>query len=409
MRKASRLESLSLFIFRGFYTHSHTALHSSSQKRSLAVALVGFCAFLNLYTPQPLLPLLQGVFGASELEASLLVSAATMGVAISAPWGGAIADQLGRKRVITPALAALTVPTLLATTATDLSSLVFWRFLQGILMAVVFAVSIAYISEESTETGVGRMMALYITGNVVGGFAGRFLAGLIVMVAPWQWAFGVMGGLTLMGAIAVSYWLPPSRTFKPRSSLQQSIQGMRSHIQNLQLLAAYAVGFNILFSLAALFTYVNFYLAAPPFRLNSITLGSIFCVYLVGAVITPIAGQWIEFWGYRRSLLMAIGLAALGAGLTLTGQLTLILTGLALSASGIFICQSISTSYVGTTARIARSSATGLYVSASYLGGSMGAMVPGYFWGAGGWTSCVLLVLSVQLLAIYLVLVFWKK
>lgn len=328
---------------------------------------------------------------------------------MAAPWGGAIADQLGRKRVITPALAALTVPTLLATTATDLPSLVFWRFLQGILMAVIFSVSIAYISEEATETGVGKTMALYITGNVVGGFAGRFLAGLIVMVAPWQWAFGVMGGLTLVGAIAVSYWLPKSRTFKPRSSIQQTIQGMRSHLRNPQLLAAYAVGFNILFSVVALFTYVNFYLAEPPFQLNPIALGSIFCVYLVGAVITPIAGRWIDVLGYRRSLLMAIGLAAFGASLTLTGQLTLIIIGLALSAAGIFICQSISTSYVGTTARYARSSATGLYVASYYFGGSMGAMVPGYFWGVGGWIGCVLLVLSVQLLVVYLVFTFWKR
>lgn len=380
-----------------------------ANQRSLTIALVGFCAFLNLYTPQPLLPLFQQLFHTTEVRVGWLVSATTLGLAIASPWVGVLADRLGRKRVIVPALWLLTVPTFLAATAPDLSWLTFWRFCQGVLMAMVLSVSIAYISEEFAGTGVGKTMAVYITGNVVGGFVGRFLAGVMAEHGHWRWVFGLMGGLTLLGAIAASRWLPASRNFQPRDNLQQSLRAMRSHVQNPRLIAAYAVGFNILFSIVALFTYVNFYLAAPPFQLSPVALGSIFCVYLVGAVTTPIVGRWIDRLGYRRSLLMAIALVCFGALLTLLPLLGLVILGLTCSAAGIFICQSISTSYVGTTAQEARSAATGLYVASYYLGGSVGAIVPGYVWASGGWLSCIGLILAVQLVTVYLTVRFWRQ
>ncbi|KYC38859.1 hypothetical protein WA1_33120 [Scytonema hofmannii PCC 7110] len=112
-------------------------------KTAIATALVGFCAFLNLYSPQALLPLFAQVFHASKVEVSLTVSATTTAVALSAPWAGVLADILGRKRLIVPSLLILSLLTGLVSTASGLHTIIFWRFLQGLMMAVVFAVSIA--------------------------------------------------------------------------------------------------------------------------------------------------------------------------------------------------------------------------------------------------------------------------
>lgn len=398
----------SRYIYRRFEQPTGLSDWFAAHRRTLAIALVGFCAFLNLYTPQPLLPLFTHMFDASKAMVSLAVSATTIGVAIAAPWVGALADRVGRKWVIIPALLLLTLPTFLAATANGLPQLIVWRFLQGPLMAIIFAVSMAYISEESAATGVGKTMSVYVAGNVVGGFAGRFLAGCLVDSWGWRWVFVVLGSITLVGAIASALWLPAARRFTPKATLRQSIAGIRIHLRNPYLLAAYAVGFNILFSIVALFTYVNFYLAASPFHLSTAALGMVFCVYLVGAGITPVAGQWIERLGYRLSLLLASLLVSAGACLTLWVDLRAIIAGLTLSAAGIFICQSISTSYVGTTASQARSSASGLYVCAYYLGGTLGAVVPALAWAWGGWNACISLILGVQILTAYTVLKFWK-
>jgi len=331
------------------------------------MALVGFCSFLNLYTTQPLLPLFTQVFHASKVEASLTVSATTIAVALAAPWVGALADILGRKRVIVPALLLLAVPTtiavalaapwvgaladilgrkrvivpallllavptLLAATAPSLSSLIAWRFGQGLIMAVIFAVSMAYVSEEWSGAGVSAAMAIYITGNVIGGFSGRFLAGLVADALGWRWVFGLLGGLTLLGGCVAWVWLPRSRHFVRKTSIRHTLTAMRSHIQNPRLIAAYAVGFNVLFSMVAIFTYITFYLSAAPFRLGSVALGAIFCVYLFGAVITPLAGRWIGRLGYRRSLLGAIATVAAGVLLTLVPILGVVIAGLSISA-----------------------------------------------------------------------------
>ena len=78
------------------------------------------------------------------------------------------------------------------------------------------------------------------------------------------------------------------------------------HLRNPQLLATFAVGFNVLFTLVATFTYVTFYLAAPPFGLSPAQLSALFMVYLVGLLITPFGGIWISRVGSRAALIASV-------------------------------------------------------------------------------------------------------
>ncbi|WP_199320402.1 MFS transporter [Leptolyngbya sp. FACHB-261] len=233
-------------------------------RRTFAVALAGFCTFLDLYAPQSLLPLFTQVFQASEGEVSLMISATTIAVAIAAPLVGLFADTLGRKRVITAAILVLAVPTLLAATASGLPELIGWRFAQGLAMPGIFAVTIAYITEEWAGLGVGSVMATYVTGNVIGGFSGRFLAGVVAAHWGWRWVFVMLGCLNFLGGLAVWAWLPASRRFVRQKNVLASLRAMSAHLRNPRLIAAYTAGFNVLFAIVAVFTYVNFYLAAPP-------------------------------------------------------------------------------------------------------------------------------------------------
>src|ERR1700692_195354 len=113
----------------------------------IAITLAGIAAFFNLYATQPLLPLFEQIFHASKSEVGRTVSAATLGVALSAPFCGALAERAGRRKVIVLSIFLLALPTILASTAGSLSQLVFWRFLQGLVMPGIFGVTIAYIAE----------------------------------------------------------------------------------------------------------------------------------------------------------------------------------------------------------------------------------------------------------------------
>lgn len=362
----------------------------------IALFLVGFGAFLNLYAPQPLLPLFRQLFHASELKASLTVSASVLAVALTAPLTGLIADLLGRKRVILAAMVGLALTTAVAATATTLAGLIGWRFLQGVFVPGILAVAMAYISEESATDAVASTMATYVTGSVVGGFAGRLLSGLIAASWGWRAGFLLLGVATLLSALGTAWLLPPGTKFVRQRTAAASLQALGRHLRNPQLLATYAVGFNVLLTIVATFTYVNFYLADRPFRLGPTALSSIFAVYLIGAAITPGAGRIIDRIGYRRALIAAVGVSGAGVLLTLIRLLPVIISGLALLASGVFACQAAALSQVGRAAGHARSSAAGLYLALYYLGGAVGSVLPGLVWPYLGWPGCVAIVLSMQ-------------
>lgn len=362
----------------------------------IALFLVGFGAFLNLYAPQPLLPLFRQLFHASELKASLTVSASVLAVALTAPLTGLIADLLGRKRVILAAMVGLALTTAVAATATTLAGLIGWRFLQGVFVPGILAVAMAYISEESATDAVASTMATYVTGSVVGGFAGRLLSGLIAASWGWRAGFLLLGVATLLSALGTAWLLPPGTKFVRQRTAAASLQALGRHLRNPQLLATYAVGFNVLLTIVATFTYVNFYLADRPFRLGPTALSSIFAVYLIGAAITPGAGRIIDRIGYRRALIAAVGVSGAGVLLTLIRVLPVIISGLALLASGVFACQAAALSQVGRATGHARSSAAGLYLALYYLGGAVGSVLPGLVWPYLGWPGCVAIVLSMQ-------------
>jgi MFS family permease len=383
---------------------------SPSHPHVFPVVLAGFIAFLDLYATQPLLPLLMRVFDASHFEVSLTITAATVGVAIAAPAVGRVADVAGRKRVIVGAAFILAGATLLCATATGLNQFIFWRFVQGLVTPGIFAITIAYIHEEYPAWYAGRASAAYVSGTVTGGFCGRVLVGLLAGSFGWKLAFVVLGLVNVAAAMAIARWLPRE---KPHSD-EPAVSGVghgRSVLRllsNGRLFATNVVGFCVLFSQVAMFTYVTFHLEAPPYSLSTAALGYLFVVYLFGAAVTPLAGRCVDLYGHRAGLAIGMAVGAIGAVLTLTTPLFVIAFGLALVGSGVFIAQATASSYIGVVTHVDRGLAVGLYSSAYYVGGTLGGSLPSLFWESGGWTACVLLVIGVQAATLATALGCWR-
>jgi MFS transporter, YNFM family, putative membrane transport protein len=383
-------------------------MQSPPSPRLAPVVLAGATAFLGLYATQPLLPFLARTFRASTLEVSLTVTAGTLGVALAAPIVGRLADRVGRKRVIVGAALALGAATVLSATSTSLRQLIGWRFIQGLFTPGVFAITIAYIHEQWPPSRAGAATAAYVSGTVVGGFAGRVIAGIVAADVTWRSSFLVIGVLMLASASALAAWLPADRrqALAPREDSRFS--AVIGHLRNPQLASAYAVGFGVLFSLVAMFTYVTFLLASPPYGFTTIELGSVFVVYLVGAGITPLVGPVIDRHGHRYGMVVAVALSSAGALATLVGSLPVILAGLATCATGVFIAQAAATSHVAVAASRDRGLAVGLYATFYYVGGSAGGSLPALLWTRWGWPSCVLLVVAVQLAVAAVSIGWWK-
>ncbi|WP_394757754.1 MFS transporter, partial [Rhodoferax sp.] len=86
-------------------------LQSCKQASGLIVWLIGFFAFLNVYSMQAVLPMVMNDFQASPVQAGVTVGATILAVALVSPFMGMLSDAFGRKIIICASMFVLTVPT----------------------------------------------------------------------------------------------------------------------------------------------------------------------------------------------------------------------------------------------------------------------------------------------------------
>jgi predicted MFS family arabinose efflux permease len=376
--------------------------------RRLAVATAGFCTFLHLYAPQALLPELARDFSVGAAQISAMITASTLAIALTAPFTGAAADVLGRKRLITTAMFAVAVPVLMETLATSPGTLIFWRFVEGLLLPPIFTVVLAYVGDEWPRNEVAGVAGLYVSASSLGGISGRLVPGVVADVFGWRHAFLTLAAIGFAGAILVAMKLPREKHFSGSEGFLASGRQMLHHLGNLQLMATYAVGFGVLFNFIAIFTYVSFRLAAPPYNFGPSLLGAVFLTYMAGTVATPWTGRVIMRYGRRTLMIGVISLWLVGLALLLTSPLVLIVLGLCLCAGCGMLCQATSTGYVTAAATEGRSSAIGLYVSSFYIGGSVGGVAAGALWGAAGWWAVVAMCAAVVAMMGMIVIFVWS-
>lgn len=374
------------------------------------MAAAGLFNFLNLYTPQSILPTLADAFGVPAGRTGLTVTAPLIAVAVVAPFVGTISDMLGRKRLIVTALSLLVIPTLLTAAAQSFPAMLLWRFIQGLLLPFIFAVAIGYIGDECPgATGV-RAAGNYALGTILGGFGGRFIAGIAAQLGGWRSAFVAVAALTAAGALFIAVVLPREHNFRPlRGGVRATLVAYIEHLRNPRLLATFAIGFGMLFCNVAVFTFVNFYLAAPPWSLTPAELGFVFGVYLLGMITTPISTGLVIRIGRRATVGLAILLSIAGLALTLVHALAVVIAGLAVMCGGLFVVQTLSLGYIAATVRKAVSTAVGLYVTMFYIGGALGGVAPGPVWQRYGWPGVVGLLIALLVGMLALAGLYWNE
>ncbi len=377
--------------------------------RTGAVFAAGWCTFINVYTPQAILPSLAADLGVTGAQIGLTITAPLLAVAMIAPIAGGISDRYGRKRLIVAAMLVLILPTLMVAASTSLTSLVIWRFLQGVLFPFIFTVTVAYVADECSGPDRIRVSGIYASGSICGGFTGRFLAGLMSDAAGWRAAFLLMAVLTALAAAFLAWAMPMERQFRPvLGGFFGTLRAYQAHLRNGRLLATCGIGFGMLFSQVAAFTFINLTLSDPPFSLSQTQLGSIFVVYLVGMVVTPIAAMLAVRIGRRRAAMLAMSCAIGGLLMTLSPLLAVLVPGLAVMCVGLFFVQALAIGYIGVAAARARSSAVGLYVTCFYIGGAAGGVAPAWMWHHHGWPGVVGSLLVLMILMTITAVTTWR-
>lgn len=128
----------------------------------------------------PALPVVRDAFGLTDAEASLLVSAYFLTGIVLSPFVGLVADRLGRRRVLAPSLAVLSLAGTAIAFSPDFGVVVGVRLVQGTAAAGISVTTVTLVGDafEGVQRNavLGVNTAVLATGAAVYPLPGGYLA-----------------------------------------------------------------------------------------------------------------------------------------------------------------------------------------------------------------------------------------
>jgi YNFM family putative membrane transporter len=356
--------------------------------RLFVIALISFLTLVDLFATQAILPSLASAYQVSPAMMGTAVNLCTLGMAVAGLLVALFNKRIGRRWGVTISLALLAIPTSLLALMPDLATFALLRLVQGVFMSAAFSLTIAYLAENAAPHDIAAALAAYVTGNVASNLFGRLMSAAIADHLGLSANFSIFALLNLAGAIIAFFALRHTRPMQPLSE-GASEPSWAMIFRQTHLSASFAIGFLILFAFIGTFTYVNFVLTRAPIDLSPMQLGFVYFVFVPSIILTPLAGRCARRFGARRTIIVALGLAALSLPALLAAKLPVVLTGLAIVAAGTFFAQATATGFVSRTAGQARGAAGGIYLASYYAGGLVGSIVLGRIFDGWGWPATV--------------------
>lgn len=373
---------------------------ASYARIQIAMLLAGIATFAQLYAPQAALPAISAAFNVDIASAALVVSAATLGLAVGTlPWT-IVADRYGRKRTISIAITAATLFGIASTLMPVFELTLATRLLEGLALGGVPAVAMAYINEEIHRSDAAGAAGTFIAGTTIGGLYGRLVAGPLSEAVSWQAGFLVVSATAIVCAIVFVLLTPQPFGFVPSigtgSSLANAIANAASsignHFRDPVLLTLYLASFTTMGGFVAVYNYLGHYLIHEPFFLPPWVATSVFLAFLAATITSPAAGRLAGAFGRKSVLLCALALALAGLTAMAFEHLVAVISGLIIFTGAFFAAHSVASGWAGGHPSSGRAQSTGLYNVWYYAGSSVFGFLGGLVYQEWGWVALILSV-----------------
>ncbi|MEV6411710.1 MFS transporter [Kribbella sp. NPDC051718] len=354
------------------------------RRLSAALFAAGLATFAMLYSTQALLPELSRVFRISPSQSAFSVSLATLGLGVAILIAGPASEILGRTKLMRWSVATAAAIAVLCAIAPNWQTLLALRGLQGIALAGLPAVAIAYLREEVHEDSHARASGLYVAGTAVGGMTGRLVAGGLADIGGWRAGLAGVAVLGVVCAVLVAVLLPESQNFVRTTGSRQTLRVLKDPA----LLALYGTAATAMGAFVAVYNATGFRLAAAPYELGPGLASLVFTVYLVGSAASAVAGRLADTYGRRAVVPVGCLVALVGIALTLAGPLPLVVAGLAVMTAGFFAVHGVASGWVAVRAHAGgggTGQAASFYLFAYYLGSSVFGGLAGTAWTHAAW------------------------
>jgi predicted MFS family arabinose efflux permease len=284
------------------------------------IAITTFAASLSSRAIDPVLPHISDDFTVTAAVAASLSAATAFSFAMIQPLLGAIADLLGKAKLILFCLIILGVANFVGAFTHSFEMLFVTRILCGIGSGGVFPVAMALTSDltgiATRQIAMSRLLGGAMTGNLLG----ASLSGIVGDYLGWRGVLVLLGVLVLAACIAVAIGFrgapPEPRKERDLSSLKK---GYLAIMANPNARVCYTAVFVEGICVLGLFPFV----AAFLFELGetqSSTAGWVISGFAVGGLIyTLMVSRLLPWIGVRGLMiggaaLMASQLAIVGYG-----------------------------------------------------------------------------------------------
>ncbi|ADK84083.1 major facilitator superfamily MFS_1 [Desulfarculus baarsii DSM 2075] len=271
---------------------------------------VTFFAVIGVSSLTPALPLVMEAWSVHPAHIGWAVTAFALGGALGAPVSGVLADRLGRRRVLAPALLIFALGGAACGLAQSFQQLLALRFVQGLGAGPLN--TLTFTMAGDAYEGRARVLAMGLLGMAISvGSATASIFGGLTALAGWRWVF-------VMPLLALGcWWLVQYRFDGPEP--QKSADGLGRYLGRVLglvasrpmagLLAADFCVFALLFG--AFFTYgplmLHQRLAAAPHVIGlAMTVVTVF-IGLASALV----GRLTAWWGSRALIVAGFGLYGL--------------------------------------------------------------------------------------------------
>ena len=377
----------------------------------LGIFITGLSVFAQLYLFQPLLPELTRYYHITAEHSSLAVSAGTVGMAAGLLLFAFRADRISRKKLMVSSILTASVLTMVSSLAPDFNILIILNFLKGMALSGVTAVALAYLSEEVSIGVLGTAIALYLSGNTIGGMSGRVISLLIAGYKGWHFAVFSMGALCFLLGLVFAKVFPGSKHFEPGGgSFGYKISLMKTFLKDRYLQGVFFIGFSVMGSFVSVYNYLGFRLEAPPFSFPHSIIAAVFLMYTIGVVGSMTAGQWSDRFSSKKIIWGVILMHIAGLLLMFSPNIYVLVTGLGMVTFSFFAAHTLASRMVSQRAPVGKSMATCMYWLFYYMGSSLVGSLSGKVLSDFGWSGFieVLLILAVVTLVVALWLRFLR-
>lgn len=378
----------------------------------MALFFIGMATFAQLYSPQGLLPLIATDQGVSADRAALMVSAATLGLALGViPWSY-IGDAVGRKPAMLWAIslaclfAVLSAVTPMLFDAWGFPLALIMRLIEGFMLGGVPALAVAYLNEEVSSRAAAVAAGTYVSGTTLGGLSGRIIAAPVGEQIGWKLGMLTVTAVAVACVVIFLKLAPAAQNFTPRRTrVGEAVRALTGNLRSGALWVIYLQGFLTMGGFVAMYNYLGFQLTGPEFGMPLWLSSFIFLAYLAGTVSSPRAGKLASRFSRKQVLVWGNVIMMVGVGLTLISSIWMIILGMVVLTGGFFASHAVASGWAGSSAVAGRAQSASLYNLGYYAGSSVLGFIGGIFLQLAGWPGTVGMVLGLAAVATVLVAV----